>query len=506
MDQPLQSVIPSSNIQTPRVFQPNQPVINPADGKNYNVKQQVPGKGVTLTDPLTQQEMMVSEIDSRNLQPALRTSKKISVEDLAREIVADLTGEELPIIETPVYQPEKKMSTVKNRWMDTRRLLKTQRETLASEQSDHPTYNEHRQVRAIRELHINKEGAVFNPYRGKADDTGHDEKTGLPMSETKEIEVGMTEFPYGVDKNKDPEGYAAMTMEQMDEKFEEEHSHFKNERKLPQQTMMREEDDDYFTGQERLNKRKKDEADAPKPRYSGEDDEELAKSLATTAADRVMGEPIGGEPETTETKELPVQFKDIQKAPGKSIGYEEPTVLENANPDIKAAIELLKNTQQDIERIQTDIKNKTEPLQKAITDATSGLQIELAKNAALLKTCFDMIHTELNKTSDKVAVVEDSIYAAIDREKAVAPPASLAQILKKADETDAKVAAEIRKIKALVESSTTEMVLEQFVYKYPISEVQKKKVQAALEDGDIESIVQELIGALKSLQDTNERI
>jgi hypothetical protein len=57
-----------------QTFQQNQAVVNPADGKQYNVVQQTPGKGVTLTDPQTSQQLMVSEEDSQNLKPALKTS------------------------------------------------------------------------------------------------------------------------------------------------------------------------------------------------------------------------------------------------------------------------------------------------------------------------------------------------------------------------------------------------------------------------------------------------
>ena len=497
MNAPLQPTQPSLQPMTTtpsytgQNWQANQSVYNPADGKTYTVQQQVPGKGLTVLDPSTGQSMAISEQDTANLKPALKTSNLCTVEDIAREIVAELTGEILPKVKVAkVYNENQRNFIMKAKdWKIIRKDLKTKSSMTEKELSEFPTYNESRQDQFLRE---HKE-AAFHPYKGDIDETGHDKKTGLPAGETKEIEVGMTEFPYGVDKEKNPEGYGKMTMEQMDEKFEEEHPHFNNEKKLPQQTMMREEDDDYFKGKERLEERKKDEADSPKPRYSPEYTQ-MADELFKEAADE------------GEIEKLPVQYKDVKKAPGKDMGYVEPNVIENASPDVKAAIELLRNTQKEIEDIQKQIKEKTDPLQKAIQEATAPLQSELQTKAQALKSCLDIIHDELSKTGDKVATFEDSIYAALNREKAVAPPASLPQILKKADEIDTKLAEEIRKLKATLESENTKLVLEQFVYKYPISEVQKKKISALEEEIKIDRVVYELLSIINELKSFNKEM
>jgi hypothetical protein len=139
-------------------------------------------------------------------------------------------------------------------------------------------------------------------------------------------------------------------------------------------------------------------------------------------------------------------------------------------------------------------------------EATKELNTDLAKNAALLKTALDMIYTELEKTDDKVAVINDEIFTALSREKAIAPPASLPQILKKAELLNPQLVEEIGKIKALIESENTKMVLEQFLYKYPVSEQQSKKIKAALESGDLDQFLAEAFGIVNSLQVLNETI
>ena len=501
MDQTLQPVQPSlqpsinNNNTTPKVFTPQQQVVNPGDGKNYVIKQQVPGKGVTVIDPTTSQEMAISEQDSHNLEPALKTSHYNNIEDIAREIYADLTGDTLPKQPKKEFSiGNKEMHKLTKRWRQTRASLVTRNEMFQKELSETQTYNESRQDQFLRA------NAGFKPYKGEADAQGRDKKTGIPIGETKKINVGLTEFPYGVDKDKNPEGYGKGTFEEMDNNFENDHEHFNNEKLLPQQTMTRSESNDYLEGSEKRKRINKEIAESEEPRYSRPSTfSSIADELYKEAADEALpGEDVA---------KLPVQFKDVKKAPGKDMGYNEPLVLENANPNVQTAIKMFKETQDTITSIQVTIKEKTEPLQKAILDATSGLQGDLAKNAALLKTCLDMIHDELSKTSDKVAVFEESIYTALDREKAQAPPASLAAILKKAEEVNPKLVEEINKIKATIESDNTKLVLEQFVYKYPISEVQKKKVSAAFEDnGNVDQVVEELKNEVRSLIDLNNSL
>ena len=663
MNQQIQQNIMPGPYQT---FQPNQQVINPLDGRQYEVRQQNQGQGVTLVDPQTQQELMVSEQESQNLKPALKTSthdkvahlnsldevrnrreeitdpddlgymldeydlnellsspekyelssgeiknielrlgrgnrlmnytasiktsmaetyidrlinkmsgkecipdtkekveflvsyldkleeevdvekvkddlgevidseifdsleneEKVSKEEvvelvrgkvrewlgnskgweekvvktlstfvgkskeskfslgiLANEIVEELMGEKLPEVNI-VSSLNIKRGFKMNNWHETRKKLRTHSQMSQEEIKSLPTYKESVDERLKRE-------SKYTPYEGELDEeVGRDKKTGLPMrGGGGEYEIGMTEFPKDVDKEKDPEGYGKMTMEEMDRKFEEERPHFKNEQYLPDYTKKREESDTYLSGEEKNKKIKDLRKNFPEPRYSSQ--EELIDSM--------IGKVAGDEDVT----KLPIQYKDVKKAPGKDMEYVEPDVLNEVGPDVRVAIELFKSTQEEINTLQTQIQEKTKPLQQAIIDATKDLQSGMAEKAALLKTCLDMIYEELGNTKDKVGVMGEEIYAAVSREKAVAPAASLSQILKKAEQVQPQLVKEINKIKAAVESDNTKLVLEQFLYKYPVSEVQKKKL-SSLEG--VEGFVEEIISLIESLKQLNTEL
>lgn len=525
-------------------FQQNQSVINPIDGKLYNVVQQNPGKGVTLQDPTTNQQFMVSEEDSQNLKPAIKTSafeerlnellniekefnienthisekssKDISINKIAQEIVTELTGQPLPFSGIQVTSNKmKKAHMMNSNWHKIRKeYLKTKSQMTQKEISELPTYNEPRQDSAVRELIKSgflKESKIFSPYKGDLiKEVGRDKKTGLPMRGGDEKDIGLTEFPYGVDKNTSPEGYGAMSMEDMDRKFEEDRPHFKNEQLLPDYTKKREESITYLNRRDRERKIKDLRKDFNTPRYSLTDNELDDKEVISSILNNELGiekKGISLEEDISNPKELPIQYKETQKAP-KLEEFNEPLSLEQAPPDVKAAISLLRETQSKINDIQDKIEEKTEPLKKAILDATKDLNEELSKNAALLKSTLDILYQELDKTKDKVVVLDDEIFAVISREKAVAPSATLAQILKKAKEINPQILEEINKIKALIENENTEYVIERFLYKYPVSEVQKKKLQSSL-DTDKEGFdeyVQEIVHAIESLQYLNETL
>jgi len=530
MNQVIQQNMTPGPVKT---FQQNQSVINPADGKSYNVQQQTPGKGITLIDPTTNQTVMVGENEVQNLQPAIKTTADIvldevlgvkkdtidqeasdfSIEAMANSIVEELTGEKMPEVKIASKKELQKMrvSNMKRNWHAIRKQLKTQSQMNPQEIQSQPTYNEPRQSRAMREMGLDKE-AKYNPYKGDLiKEVGRDKKTGLPMRGGDDIEVGLTEFPYGVDKAKNPEGYGATTMEEMDRKFEEDRDHFKNEQLLPDYTKKREESDTYLNRRDKDKKIKDLRKDHNEPRYStSENGEDNTKEASVDEAlDEVIGakkKVAADELAPTGPEKLPVQFKDISKAPGKDIGYIEPDVLEQASPDIKTAIEMFKETQSKIADIKAKIDEKTKPLQQAIQDATKDLNTDLASQAALLKTSLDLIYSELDKTNDKVAVLSEEIYANVSREKAIAPPASLAQILQKAHTINPQLEEEINKVKALIESDNTRMVMEQFLYRYPIKEPQKKKIKAALEDNNLNQFLTEVNNIVDSLQTLNESI
>uniref|UniRef100_A0A7C3WV25 Uncharacterized protein n=1 Tax=Dictyoglomus turgidum TaxID=513050 RepID=A0A7C3WV25_9BACT len=501
MNQPVQQNL------SPKVFQQGEFVVNPADGKEYQVYQHVPGKGVTLIDPATQQQVMVSEQNSVNLKPSIKTSSHFSVEKIAEEILEKLLNEKLPKVSLSFREVNKEVKNMrkdwntKRSWLNMRKQLKTFSQMSEDEIATIPTYlKESRQDRAIKELGFNKE-AEYSPYKGDLiKEVGRDRKTGIPMRGGDDIEVGLTEFPKDVDKSKNPKGYGELTMEEMDRKFEEERPHFKNEQYLPDYTKKREESTTYLSRSEKNKKIKDLRKDFPEQRYA---------SSIEIALDQIIGG-FSKSAQDSDIEELPIQYKEVKKAP-KLEEYVEPEVLKEADPNVKTAIDLFKDTQSKIEQIQQEIKKKTEPLQQAIIDATKELNEELVKNVSLLKSCLDMIYQELKKTQDKVAVLEDDVYALVEREKAVAPSATLAQILKKAQEINPKIVEEINKIKALIEGENTKLVLERFLYKYPVSEVQKKKISTSADDSVYEDkmlfdILKETIDIVEKLKDINSKI
>lgn len=471
--------VPNQAQTTQVVYQPNQSIVNPIDGKQYTVKQQTPGKGLTVVDPQTTQEMIVPENQINNVRPAVKTTS-LSITSLANSIFNELLGEDLPLVTSKIERKKleiKKMQEGSENWRNVRARIVSERKVkemkLASEA---PLDNESRQIQFLRVLAKNNKG--------------RDEKTGIPLpeGETNEIEVGMTEFPKDIDKKKNPEGYGKMTMEEMDAKFLEDHTHFYNERKLPSQTMTRDEDNDYFKGQEKLKERRKDEAEAPKPRYSSYDDY-LDEALG-------ISKKAGGVQIEEPTKK-PVQLKEIKTAP-KIDEYYEPEVIPEAEGDLKTAIQKFKETQAEITKIQANIQSVSKPLQEALTNATKTLQADLVAQSALLSTYLNMIHDELNKTSTKVVHLEKELYAVVDREQASTPPASLAQIMKKAQDTQPDIFEAIGKIKALLENENTKMVIEQLLYKYPASPTQEKKLGSSNMEGFIKDAV-EVINFLKQL-------
>lgn len=465
---------------TPEVYQPNENVVNPLDGKSYQVRQQTPGKGITVVDPTTSQEMIVPENQVGNLKPAVRTTS-VNATSLASSILNELIGEELPVVQSSIERKKleiEKMQEGSRKWIKVRAALKSERQLKeAALVNAIPTDRESRQVTALRSYAVN--------YKGR------DQKTHIPLAEgeTDKVDVGLTEFPKDVEKVKDAEGYGKMTMEEMDAKFLEEHEHFNNEKKLPSQTMTREEDSDYFKGQEKVKERRKDEAEAVKPRYSSYD-EYLDEALGITK-----------KAEGGEITKKPVELKEIKTAP-KVDEYYEPEVIPSAQGSVRDTIKKFKETQAEIAKLTASIQAVSKPLQEALVAATTPLQADLAQKAALLSSYITMIHDQLRETDDKVVHMENELFAAVDREQASTPPASLAQIMKRAKETQPEIFTAIGKIKAFLENENTKLVLEQYVYKYPVSTTQQKK----LGSDSVQMFIDQAVEVIKYLQLLNSEL
>jgi hypothetical protein len=200
---------------------------------------------------------------------------------------------------------------------------------------------------------------------------------------------------------------------------------------------------------------------------------------------------------------LPVQYKPVKKAPGKDMGYQEPDVIDSAKGDAEEAIKMFKAAQVEIDTLQKQIKTVSAPLQEALLNAVKPFTDQVNNKTALLSSYLNMVYDELAKTKDKVSTYSDQIYTALNREVAKAPPASLAQIIQKAKELDPKIADEINRIKSLIENENTKMVLEQYLYEYPISEVQKKKISTVM---GFDSLIDEITSIVRELKELNSSI
>ncbi|MFA5724629.1 MAG: hypothetical protein WC979_10330, partial [Candidatus Pacearchaeota archaeon] len=113
---------------------------------------------------------------------------------------------------------------------------------------------------------------------------------------------------------------------------------------------------------------------------------------------------------------------------------------------------------------------------------------EIAKQADQMRSYIDMVYDQLTQSEDHVQAYENKIWAAVSREKATSPTASLTQVLAEADKLDKTLSEQIRKLKAIIENKDMQMVVERFLYEFPISGTQQKKIQSADEGSDGASI------------------
>jgi hypothetical protein len=138
------------------------------------------------------------------------------------------------------------LQTGQKRWHDVRKTIDIRKPT----ETIDPQTDFSRQTVAARKLGL-------DPYKGKVDKTGRDTKTGIPMGETKEIEIGMTEFPKDQKRDdsagnppyKGEKGYR-IPFKKMNENQVKEREHFENENKLPIRNMRRDELADYVKGKD----------------------------------------------------------------------------------------------------------------------------------------------------------------------------------------------------------------------------------------------------------------
>lgn len=507
--------------QTSNPYQPNQQVLNPADGKTYTVQQDTPGQGITVVDPQTQIQSVIPENERGNIRPVLNTDpnktvSSFSVQALADEIIKDHLKEDIKdyknqidkhinmldsdikeIVSNPnevdeelneINQHEELIKNNMDNIINDKELvenlvtsnLKKQsnqeihemsrgwqkiRKTLRTNTGDSKLYSsditkESRQVRAVREL-------GFNPLKADPDKKGHDKKTNVPVGEKGEFIVGLTDFPKDQKRNDNvgypgsPEGKGyGISMKNMDEKQVREREHFDNERRLPVENMRRDELKNYIN-----------DVQGGEKNYGLDPD-----------ADNVIQDEIGMKRSSIEkhaadeeVKEGPVQQKELKTAP-KLEGFKEPAVIEEASGKVKEAITKFRNTSREIEEVKEKLKKAIEPINETLRQIREPFDKELNEKEALKKSYLDMIYEQLVKTESQVVAYEDSIVAAFSRVKITAPNITLAQVIKKADEIMVDVSEKIKELKKLLESEVGEnQTLERFIYQYPLSKSHEKK-------------------------------
>jgi hypothetical protein len=392
-----------------------------------------------------------------------------------------------------------------------------------------------------------KEEAAIDPtrlsrqqqeLRKRAIMDGRDPVSGVPTGEARDIEVGMTEFPYGEDKVKG-KGYEDYTMEDLDKKNLEEREHFRNEMLLTLPQMRRKDLKEYINGTpdpfDRFDKEERyasialfdeigivpkvsrlkelfkanmsmsidqfaaldnattiDEIDEVFPPSKTSGVESIYRHFIRTSADE-------------STVEKPIQFKEIARAPGVDMGYKEPEAIQPTRGKAKEAITKMKQVKLQIEALQKELKEKTDHIKQTLKDAEKPIMERMTKEQALLKTYIDMVYEQLSQTEDKVGHYESEIYATIERENVATKPASVAELISKAEELLPEVAVEIKKIKGIIENERTTRVIEKYLYAYPIKGPQEKKIVSFDENTELEGLLNEFAAAAQSLERLNAR-
>ena len=263
-------VQPTSPVQ----YTPMQQIVNPVDGKTYTVKQQS-NTGITVTDPLTQAESIIPVDQMANVRPAVKTTS-FSVQSIVDELLGETnTSSLLEQMKRDFLEgqhDEKYINDIKNattieelrnildaggdpNYTDeminqygvanlTRNSLQKTASTQKFAASTRPllTHVSHmshdwaelrKGMKTKSQLDKEAKDIGYDAKGPQKDKTGHD-VSGVPFSEEKEIEIGMTEFPKDQkkeDSNKEGKGYK-IPFKKMDENQVEEREEFDNKQRL----------------------------------------------------------------------------------------------------------------------------------------------------------------------------------------------------------------------------------------------------------------------------------
>jgi len=368
---------------------------------------------------------------------------------------------------------EKEMSDINNmsrRWKDIRATLRTKSlmelnnrtSSFPAEKAIPLEFQEGREARAARELGY----SLHAPDVGVE---GHD-VNGVPVGEKKDVEVGLTEFPF--EHKRDANYYKETPFTELDENQVKDREHFDNEKRLPMYRMKREEFDGYTT---KLNP-------AEKTALLN------ALGLVVTAEELTTTDPV--------PVVKPVEYKELKTAP-KIPEYSEPEVIHPADGKLKESITKLKKVQEEIKSLQATLKAKTDPINQMLKDATKPINDDIAKQQSLLKSYFDLVFEKLVDTDDQIVAYEKDLYSAVMRQKGVAGTASLTEVIKEAESSAPLIATEINKLKAIVENKRTTEVIERLLYQYPLSKSHEQKIVSYLQKTSEWSEVEDLVSQLK---------
>ncbi|MCK9428706.1 MAG: hypothetical protein M0R17_01675 [Candidatus Omnitrophica bacterium] len=329
-----------------------------------------------------------------------------------------------------------------------------------------------RQVRALKEL-------GFSPEKDNKDETGHSDH-GIPMEEDKKIEIGLTDFPIGKTKGKG-DGYN-IPFKKMDENQVKDRENFPDRDMLPYGKQPAR--DIEYNGPKTNSPL--DEVESSLREAVGFDikinrpeDEEQVPSVTKKSPNEVTVKAPESKSEEKKPLVIPVQPKlNQKKAPGLE-EYKEPGVIPKAGGKVSEAITKLHQVIQQKEEVETKMEAALKPIKETLDSIKKPYESELAKQADVMSSYINMVYDQLTQSGDHVQAYEKMIWAVVSREKAVSPSATLPQVLAEADKLDKELSEQIRKLKAIIENKNMQLVIERFLYEFPISGTQQKKIQSA---------------------------
>ncbi len=344
---------------------------------------------------------------------------------------------------------------------------------------------------------LNKESAdiSYDSSGPKKDKTGHD-ASGVPFSEESKIEVGMTEFPKDQDRSKgEGKGYE-ISFKKMDENQVEEREQFDNKQRLHIPSLPWKELREMVGGKE------------PKENLglSATEASALEKVIGITKTAEGEDEPKASEEkEGKEPVELPITHKPLKTAP-KIKEYEEPAVIQPAEGKLKEAITKWRGVQNEIATIKDQMQKKIAPLQQAVSEASAPFQEQQGKLTKELSTYLNLVFSKLGETEDKVAAYEDTILARLERQIETGGKISLDELLSELQKNLPEIHAKVAELKQQMEEAKIQPAIERFLYEYPKSKVQEKKVKSSTDSFSLDTLISTLVGWADILNDILELI